>query len=53
MYRFKIIKIFYFTNILLEMKSVVVHFQGKAFDPSCLFAYQLADIGGGTTDKGN
>jgi hypothetical protein len=29
---------------LLEIKSVVVHFQGKAFSPICLFSYQPADL---------
>jgi hypothetical protein len=42
---------------LLEIKSVVVHFQGKVFNPEWkttgyLFVYQLADVGGGPTDKG-
>jgi hypothetical protein len=33
---------------VLEIKSVVVHFQDKAFNSGCL----LADVGGGSTDKG-
>jgi hypothetical protein len=33
---------------LLKIKSVVVHFQGKAFNPGHL----LADVGGGPPDKG-
>jgi hypothetical protein len=37
---------------LLEIKSVVVHFQGKAFSPICLFSYQPADVAGGETDTG-
>jgi hypothetical protein len=39
-------------DIGLEIKSVVVHFQGKAFDLRCLFAYQFADVGGWATDTG-
>jgi hypothetical protein len=39
-------------SVVLERKSVVVHFPGKAFDPSHLFAYQLLDVGGGATDMG-
>jgi hypothetical protein len=34
---------------MLEMKSAVIHFQGKAFNPGCLIAYQ---VGEGPTDKG-
>jgi hypothetical protein len=37
---------------MLEMKSVVVHFQGKAFHPSHLLVYQLGDLEVGATDKG-
>jgi hypothetical protein len=37
---------------MLKIKTVVVHFQDKAFDPRSLFAYQLSDIGGRATDKG-
>jgi hypothetical protein len=36
---------------VLEIKSVVVHFQGKAFNPSSLLPYQLVDAGGEATDK--
>jgi hypothetical protein len=36
--------------MLLESKSVVVHFQGKAFNSTSLFVYQPADVGGGATD---
>jgi hypothetical protein len=38
--------------LLLEIKTVVVHFQGKAFNSICLLSYQLADVGGGPTHKG-
>jgi hypothetical protein len=37
---------------LLKIKSVVINFQGKAFNPGHLLAYQLADVWGGPTDKG-
>jgi hypothetical protein len=37
---------------LLEMKSVVFHFQGKLFNHGHLLVYQVADVGGGPTDKG-
>jgi hypothetical protein len=37
---------------MLEMKSEVLHFQGKAFNPGHLLEYQLVDIGGGATNKG-
>jgi hypothetical protein len=37
---------------MLEIKSMMVHFQGKAFNPSLLLANQLADVRGGATDKG-
>jgi hypothetical protein len=30
---------------VLEIKSAVVHFQGKVFNPSCFLAYQLVDVG--------
>jgi hypothetical protein len=33
------------SNSLLEIKSVVVHFQGKAFNPSHFFGCQFADVG--------
>jgi hypothetical protein len=35
-------------GVVLEMKSVVVHFRGKAFKPGRM----LVDVGGGATDKG-
>jgi hypothetical protein len=37
---------------MLEIKSVVVHFQGKPFNPVCLLGDQLSDVQGGATDKG-
>jgi hypothetical protein len=36
----------------VRIKLVVVHFQGKALNPNCLFAYQLADVGGRAIDTG-
>jgi hypothetical protein len=39
-------------SLVLEMKSIVIHFQGIAFNPGCLLVYQLAGVGGGATDKG-
>jgi hypothetical protein len=33
---------------VLEMKSVLVHIQGKAWSSGLLLAYQLGDIGEGT-----
>jgi hypothetical protein len=35
-----------------EVKSVVVHFQGKAFNSDHLLEYQLADVGREPADKG-
>jgi hypothetical protein len=37
---------------VLEMKSVVVQFQGKAFNPGCWLAYQRVGAGSEATDKG-
>jgi hypothetical protein len=37
--------------ILMAIKSVMVHFQSKEFNPGCLLVYQLEDVGGGPTDK--
>jgi hypothetical protein len=41
----------YSSALVLEIKSVV-HFQYKSFNSGCLLAYQLADVGGGPSDKG-
>jgi hypothetical protein len=37
---------------MLDVKSMGVHFQVKAFSSDCFLAYQLGDVGGGTTGKG-
>jgi hypothetical protein len=37
---------------MLEINSVVVHFQGNTFSPSCVLVYQLADVEGVATDTG-
>jgi hypothetical protein len=37
---------------LLEIKSVLVHFQGKAIEHRSLFAYQLVDDGRWAADRG-
>jgi hypothetical protein len=39
-------------STLLEIKSVVVHFQGKSFGPGRLLGYQRAGVGGGPPGKG-
>jgi hypothetical protein len=37
---------------VLEIKSVVVHLQGKVFNSGHFLAYQIADVGEGPPDKG-
>jgi hypothetical protein len=39
-------------QLMLDVKSMGVHFQVKAFSSDCFLAYQLGDVGGGTTGKG-
>jgi hypothetical protein len=38
--------------VVLEIKSLVVHFQGKAFNPGHLLAYHVEDVEGRPTGKG-
>jgi hypothetical protein len=35
-----------FASFMLEIKSVVLHFQGNAFNSDHLLVYQLVDVGG-------
>jgi hypothetical protein len=45
-------KVSYSFPVLIEIKSVVVHFHGKAFDSSHLPGYQPVGVWGGATDTG-